>query len=252
MDPAPDPAPLPRLLGLLRPHRGTLLLAAALGVLVALLAGATVGLLKPAVEAIFDPAAMERTLALLEARSPAFLASLLRDLAAAAREDPLGALASLLAVVAVLSAIRGLLRWGHETLVGTAAQEATADLLRRLFSSLVRQDVGHLQRTGAGSFLSRFTADADAVAKGLETLGGALLFEPVSFLAYAGVAFLVSWKLALLVAVWGALAFAFILRLGLLAIVSCTWTTLVLSSVPATLDVGAWYGGLALLPLALV
>jgi len=60
------------------------------------------------------------------------------------------------------------------------------------------------------------------------------------------------WKLALLVAVWGALAFAFILRLGLLAIVSCTWTTLVLSSVPATLDVGAWYGGLALLPLALV
>jgi serine/threonine-protein kinase len=60
------------------------------------------------------------------------------------------------------------------------------------------------------------------------------------------------WKLALLNAFWGTLAFVFILRLGLLAIVACMWTTLVLSSAPATLDFGAWYGGLALLPLALV
>jgi subfamily B ATP-binding cassette protein MsbA len=70
-----------------------------------------------------------------------------------------------------------------------------------MFAALLRQDVGHVQRTGAAAFVSRFTADADAVAKGLETLAGALVFEPLSFLAYAGVAFLMSWKLTLLAVV---------------------------------------------------
>lgn len=196
-----DLPPLGRLLGLLRPWRGKVLLAAVLAVLVALLAAVSVGMLKPAVEAIFDPSEMQRTLSSVRAWLPDFLTGLLDDLAAAAAKAPLEALVALLAAVALLSVLRGALRWGHETLVGTTAQEATADLLRRLFRSLVRQDVGHLQRTGAASFLSRFTADADALAKGLETLAGSLVFEPVSFLAYASVAFLVSWKLALLAVV---------------------------------------------------
>ncbi len=196
-----DLPPISRLTALLRPRRGTVALAALLAVLVALLSGISVGMLKPAVEAIFDPGEMDRTLAAVGERLPAALGGPLRGLRDAAARAPMEALALLLAAVAALTVIRGALRWGHETLVGSAAQETTAELLERLFGSLVRQDVGHVQRTGAASFLSRFTADADALSKGLETLAGALVFEPVSFLAYAAVAFLVSWKLALLAVV---------------------------------------------------
>jgi ABC-type multidrug transport system fused ATPase/permease subunit len=168
--------------------------------LLVLLAGASVGLLKPAVEVLFDPEALRATLAAIRDRAP-FLADTADRFGREAAADPLRGLSAILAVVVALTVVRGLLRWAHETLVGVTAQEAAADLLDRMFRSLLRQDVGHVQRTGAASFLSRFTADADAVAKGLETLAGAVVLEPLSFLAYAAVAFLMSWKLALLAVV---------------------------------------------------
>jgi ABC-type multidrug transport system fused ATPase/permease subunit len=204
------PPSLSRLIALLRPRRGAILLAAGLAALVALLSGASVGILKPAVEALFDRAALAATLDRVREAAP-LLAGPAEAVARAAEEDPLRALGILLAAVFVLAVIRGLLRWAHETLVATAAQGATADLLDRTFASLLRQDVGHLQRTGAASYLSRFTADADAVSKGLETLAGSLVFEPLAFAAYAGLAFLLSWKLALL-SVVAAPLLAFVVR----------------------------------------
>jgi len=193
-------APLGRLLALLRPRRGAVALAAVLGAAVALLAGASVGILKPAVEVLFDRPALARSLGRVREVVP-LLAGPAEAVERAVEEDPLRALALLLAAVLALAVLRGLLRWAHETLVAVIAQGATADLLDRTFASLLRQDVGHVQRSGAASFLSRFTADADAVSKGLETLAGSLVFEPLAFAAYAVVAFLLSWKLALLAVV---------------------------------------------------
>ena len=193
-------APVGTLLELLRPRRGAIAFAALLAAAVSILAGASVGMLKPAVEAIFDPQALAATLDRVAVAFPA-LEGPTRSLARSAQDDPFRVLATLLLAVLAISVVRGLLRWAHETIVATTAQGATADLLDRAFASLLRQDVGHLQRTGAASWLSRFTADADAVAKGLETLAGSLVFEPLAFLAYATVAFLLSWKLALLAVV---------------------------------------------------
>ena len=192
--------PLRRLLGLLRPHAGPIAASSALAVLLAVLEGVSVGTLKPAVDAIFDPASMAATMEAVRERVPllAGFAARVRD---AAGEDPVRALAWLLGALAVLTVARGVLRWAHETLVGTTAQAAATALLDRTFASLVRQDVGHIQRTGAASFLSRFSSDADATAKGLETLAGSLVLEPLGFLAYATVAFAISWKLALLAVV---------------------------------------------------
>ncbi|MFN8588968.1 MAG: serine/threonine-protein kinase [Candidatus Eisenbacteria bacterium] len=68
----------------------------------------------------------------------------------------------------------------------------------------------------------------------------------------SGAAPQIGWKLALLVGIWGSLSFVLILRVGLLATVVAAWTGLVLSYVAATLDFGSWYGGIALLPMALV
>jgi subfamily B ATP-binding cassette protein MsbA len=195
--PTAPPVPLSRLSGLLRPHRGRILAAAGMAVLVAALAGASVGFLKPAVETIAGAPALHDSMEALRTRAP-FLSGLADRVESAAAADPLDALLLLLGLVVVLSVLRGLLRWGHETLVAVTAQAAATDLLGRMHRSLLRQDVGHVQRTGAASYVTRFTADADAVAKGLETLAGTLVFEPLSFAAYAAVAFLVSWKLALL------------------------------------------------------
>jgi subfamily B ATP-binding cassette protein MsbA len=199
-DPGVAPSPLGRYAALLRPYRGRIVLASVLAVAVAVLAGASVGALKPAVEGLFDPAAMRATMEKVRAAVPA-LGGLADRVEREAAADPWRALAVLVAVLLGLSVVRGLLRWIHETLVAVTAQEAAAGLLDRLFASLLRQDVGHVQRTGAAAFLSRFSADADAVAKGLETLAGSLVFEPLSFLGYAAVAFLLSWKLALLAVV---------------------------------------------------
>jgi subfamily B ATP-binding cassette protein MsbA len=168
-----------------------------MAVLLSLLAGASVGLLKPAIEALFDPAALRSTMEAVRTAAP-FLAGLADAVEARAAASPVDALVLLLGIVLALTVVRGLLRWGHETLVGSTAQAAAADLLDRMFRSLLRQEVGHIHRAGAASFVSRFTADADAVAKGLETLAGSLVLEPLAFLAYAAVAFLLHWKLALL------------------------------------------------------
>ncbi len=203
-------ASLSRLAGLLRPYRGRVAAATAMAAVLALLSGASVGLLKPAVEALFDAKALHASMERVRTGIPA-LAGFADRVEAAAREDPVGALAILLGVVAGLTVLRGLLRWAYESIVAVTAQAATASLLDRMFAALLRQDVGHVQRTGAASFVSRFTADADAVSKGIETLAGSVVFEPLSFLVYAGVAFLLSWKLALLAVVASPLL-AFVVR----------------------------------------
>ena len=203
-----------RLFGLLRPWRGRIAVSAGMALVLALLAGASVGFLKPAIEVVFDRAAMARTLEAVRSHAP-FLSGLADRVESAAATDPLGALGILLGVVLALSVVRGLLRWGYETLVGCTAQEAAAALVQRMFRALIRQDVGHIQRTGAAAFLSRFTADADAVAKGLETLAGSIVIEPLCFLAYAGAAFLMSWKLALLAMVATPLLAFVVRRVGL-------------------------------------
>jgi subfamily B ATP-binding cassette protein MsbA len=186
-----------RLAGLLRPHRGALVLSSALALIVAVLAAVSVGTLKPAVEAVLDPGRMASSVEALRDAVPV-LEPLLRRVQEAAAVDPLRALALLLAFLIALSIVRGLLRWAHETLVGTVAQTAAAGLMERVFRSLVRQDVSTVQGAGAASFLSRFTSDADAVAKGLETLAGSLILEPAFFLAYASAALILSPQLAIL------------------------------------------------------
>ncbi len=207
------PGDLRPLLSLLRPHRAALGLAAGLALVVAALAAVSVGMLKPAVEVIFDPPRAEATLALARDRLP-WAATVLESLRAAAAEDPVRALALLLAALVGITLVRGVLRWAHESIVGGVAQTASADLSAALFRSLLRQDVDHVQRSGAASFLSRFAADADAVAKGLETLGGSLVLEPLFFAAYATIAFAVSWKLALLAVVATPLLALLVRRVG--------------------------------------
>ncbi len=194
------PSSLGRLARLLRPHRGRVALAAGLAAAVAAAGGASVGAIAPAVDAIFDPVRLQSTLEAIRRAVP-FLAGAADRVEEAALADPVAALGLILAAVVALNVLKGVLRWGHETLVGTAAQEASTGLLERLFESLLRQDVGHVQRTGAAQVLSRFTADAEAVSRGLETLAGSLVLEPLSFLFFAAVAFALSWPLALLAVV---------------------------------------------------
>jgi subfamily B ATP-binding cassette protein MsbA len=204
---------LSRLFDLLRPHRGRLVLSTILAAAAALLAGLSVALLRPAVDALVAPEELRADLAALAERAP-LLAGPARALADAVGEDATRALAWLLGILLAASVVRGFLRFGHEALVGTVAQETAAGLLDRLHGHLLRQDTGFLRSRGAASFLSRFGADADALAKGLETLAGSLVLEPVSFVAYLAVALWCSWPLALAALVAVPALALFVRRLG--------------------------------------
>ncbi len=60
------------------------------------------------------------------------------------------------------------------------------------------------------------------------------------------------WKLALLIALWTTIGQLIVLRVGLLAAVTSSFTALVLGGTAATLDFSSWYAGLVLLPTALL
>ena len=83
-------------------------------------------------------------------------------------------------------------------LTSRLSQLATFDLRKMFYRRTLRMDLANFSEDGTADLMSRFTNDVNQVAKGLDSLFGKLIREPLKMLAcLAGAAF-ISWRLLLL------------------------------------------------------
>ncbi len=86
----------------------------------------------------------------------------------------------------------------NNVLVARLAQLATFDLRKLFYRRTLRMDLATFSEDGTADLMSRFTNDVNQVAKGIESLFGKLIREPLKMLACLILAAFFSWRLLLL------------------------------------------------------
>lgn len=174
-----------KLLALGRPHRSLLGLAFGCMALVGVTTGAYAFLMGPALRFLLTGGT--DGLGLLVRFSP--------EIATWPRERVLLVLP---VVVVVVGAIKGVGYLGQFYFVGLFGQQVVKDLRRQVFERLLALSPGQRAKLLTGDLLSRFTADVAAVEQAATYTVASWLRDTLQIAILAGVAVILSWKLALL------------------------------------------------------
>ncbi|MCU0725428.1 MAG: ABC transporter ATP-binding protein/permease [Planctomycetes bacterium] len=181
-----------RLLRTLRPYAGSVVLALVLSFLVAGLTSLSLSTLIPILETLFTDTGLaevqghaERALAMVSEDLARFVVDHLLD-------TRMAVLQALLVTVLVITVLKGLLRFFDEYIVGKVSVAAGRDLTALLFARLTRQSPLFVEREGVGNISARFAADGDQVIRGLRTVTGTFLREPLQFVFLLLLALLIS------------------------------------------------------------
>jgi subfamily B ATP-binding cassette protein MsbA len=113
-------------------------------------------------------------------------------------EDRFRTLAVVLAMVMVAMALRGLLEFWQEYLVGIVTARTVLDIRTKFYRASVHQDLRQIQEGGSAELMSRFTNDMEAIGNGLKILFGRVVGEPLRALACLIIALWISWQLTIL------------------------------------------------------
>ena len=112
--------------------------------------------------------------------------------------DPFQTLVFITVFLLVGTVLKDLFLVANNVLVGRLSQLATFDLRKLFYRRTLRMDLATFSEDGTADLMSRFTNDTNQVAKGLDSLFGKLIREPLKmFACLVGAAFF-SWRLLLL------------------------------------------------------
>lgn len=104
----------------------------------------------------------------------------------------------LLVIVLMATAVKGLLIFFQEILVGRVAELTVMELRKKLYSHVLHLDYQSLSHEGTSGLMSRFTYDGEQLAQGITLIGGRLIREPLKCLACMFLALYINWRLTLL------------------------------------------------------
>jgi ATP-binding cassette, subfamily B, bacterial MsbA len=94
--------------------------------------------------------------------------------------------------------VKDLFLVANNVLTSRLSQLATFDLRKMFYRRTLRMDLATFSEDGTADLMSRFTNDVNQVAKGLDSLFGKLIREPLKMLACLAGAAYFSWRLLLL------------------------------------------------------
>lgn len=120
----------------------------------------------------------------------------------------------LLAIVAMMTILRNLLRFIQEYLVETAVLKGMIDFRKDCYNSALRQPVTFFAREGTTDTMSRFIQDTGELSRAQITLFGKTLVEPAKAVASVAFAFFLSWELTLVAMICGPLTYIIIRKFG--------------------------------------
>ncbi|HSA21831.1 MAG TPA: ABC transporter ATP-binding protein, partial [Myxococcota bacterium] len=176
-----------RLLRVVRPHAGRLLLALACMLCLAATTGLYAYLVGPLLKFLVSQGASggEEILSALPWLAPGAFDR--------------GAMIVLLPVIILaVAALKGLSYFGQFFLMGQVGQRVVADLRARMFDKLCGQSPAYFQRSPTGPLISRFTSDVLAVEQAVTYALASYLRDGLQVLVLTGLCFALDWQLALI------------------------------------------------------
>ncbi len=118
------------------------------------------------------------------------------------------------AVLLIGTTLKGLFLMGNNILVSRLAQLAIFDLRKMLYRRTLRMDLAVFGSDGSGELMSRFTFDMENVLRGLSTVFGKAIREPLKMLACLIGAAWICWRLLLFSLVLAPIAVFLVSRLA--------------------------------------
>jgi ATP-binding cassette, subfamily B, bacterial MsbA len=127
-----------------------------------------------------------------------WIAGLAKPYAAYLPDDPFRTLVFITVFLLVGTVLKDLFLVANNVLTARLAQLATFDLRKLFYRRTLRMDLATFSEDGTADLMSRFTNDMSQVAKGVDSLFGKLIREPLKMVACLAGAALCSWRLLLL------------------------------------------------------
>ena len=124
---------------------------------------------------------------------------------------PFGTLVWVTVLLFIGTVLKDLFIVANNMLVARLSQLATFDLRKLFYRRTLRMDLAQFGEEGTADLMSRFTNDMNQVARGLDSLFGKLIREPLKMLACLIGAAIICWQLLLLTLVIAPLA-VFLIR----------------------------------------
>ncbi len=104
----------------------------------------------------------------------------------------------LVIVLLIATAVKGVLVFFQDYLVGSVAESAVMGVRKDLLDKTLKLDYQTLSVEGHSGLMARFTYDAEQLSQGISLLGGRMIREPLKCLACMVLALIVNWRLTLL------------------------------------------------------
>jgi ATP-binding cassette subfamily B protein/subfamily B ATP-binding cassette protein MsbA len=113
-------------------------------------------------------------------------------------DDPFQTLLFITVFLFVGTVVKDFFLVANNVLTARLSQLATFDLRKMFYRRTLRMDLATFGEDGTADLMSRFTNDVNQVAKGLDSLFGKLIREPLKMIACLAGAAYFSWRLLLL------------------------------------------------------
>ena len=129
-------------------------------------------------------------------------------------EGRFNTLAMVIGLVVIAIAIRGVLEFVQESLVGSVVNHVLFDIRNLFFRRAMKMDIARFGEQGTHELMSRFTGDVEMMGVGLKTLYGRVVAEPLRALACIALASLICWQLTFMFLVLVPISLYILTRVG--------------------------------------
>lgn len=183
------------------PHFYLVIGSICFSLLVALCFGGSIGFLQPILDNLFEANGFEKIVEnpyILEYAPfvAQFITYMCPGETAGERKAQLFTL--LLGGVIFIIVLQYIFKFWEEYLIGIVVERVSRDLTRDLYIHLQSMDIGYINTTGVTKFLSSFTNDVIYVNRGIKTLFGKMVGEPLKIVITVALAFYLNFFMALM------------------------------------------------------
>jgi ATP-binding cassette, subfamily B, bacterial MsbA len=112
--------------------------------------------------------------------------------------DPFNTLVFITIFLLIGTVLKDIFLVANNVLVARLAQLATFDLRKLFYRRTLRMDLATFSEDGTADLMSRFTNDMNQISRGVDSLFGKLIREPLKMFACLALAAFFSWRLLLL------------------------------------------------------
>jgi len=137
-----------------------------------------------------------------------------RDVAARLPTHPVKAIATVFGIIVCLAMLGNVFRFFQEYLSDKSAISAVNDIRRHLYDHVLHTKMSYFGVSGTSDVTSRLVQDAQGLQDGFKSVLGQSIQEPIKAAASLTLAMIISWKLTLVIVVFGPVMAVVIKKFG--------------------------------------